>query len=78
MKRILLRNTLINSLILKNQMNNNLYPYIWTHPFDLLFLLCTSDQQQKHKLCRDHPINIHTKFNLVPIVHVVSGKKINM
>jgi hypothetical protein len=30
-------------------------------PLGILFLLWTSDQQ-KHKLCRDNPLNIPTKF----------------
>ena len=45
---------------------NNLYPYIWIHPFwhpwGLLYLLCTSDQQNKHKLCRGPSIEHSYQF----------------
>jgi hypothetical protein len=31
-------------------------------PLGLLFLLCTSDQQQKHIFVGDHPLNSHIKY----------------
>jgi hypothetical protein len=30
--------------------------------YSLLFLSCTFDQQQKHKLCKGHSMNIRSMF----------------
>jgi len=51
----------MKQILIKNKWTiNNLYPYIWTHPFWHLCVSCSDIT-----LAGDHPMNIPTKFLLV-------------
>lgn len=60
LKGIVLRNAL------KKSSSKLIYPQSYGHTlfdtFGTLFLLCTSDQQEKHTLCRGAPNEQSTKF----------------